>query len=87
MKSKLRTFFSQLKASINEQLESTTVQAVPKILRSKEIFSQIGWLLYLGVSFALCAFFLIKNAQDYLKYQVITNINLVESKNRNKNSF
>jgi len=82
MKSKLRTFFSQLKASINEQLESTTVQAVPKILRSKEIFSQIGWLLYLGVSFALCAFFLIKNAQDYLKYQVITNINLVESKNQ-----
>ena len=54
--------------------ESSSIHAIPNIIRNKYILIKIIWLICFMVSFSGCTWFMIKSINDYLKYDVVTRI-------------
>ena len=54
--------------------ESSSIHAIPNIIRNKYILIKIIWLICFIVSFSGCTWFMIKSINDYLKYDVVTRI-------------
>ena len=57
-----------------DTFESSSIHAIPNIIKNKFISIKIVWLICLMASFSGCAWFLIKSINDYMKYDVVTTV-------------
>jgi hypothetical protein len=58
-------------------IESTTIHGLPMILKEKNYFSKIIWLILFLSSFSFCLFLNRKSIDDFLNYEVITKARII----------
>jgi hypothetical protein len=74
---------------------STSIHAIPSIIRSPRLITKILWSIFFLLAFCLCLFSLSENLANYLRFEVTTSVKYVYEKNAtfpmitlcNKNSF
>ncbi|RMZ98760.1 amiloride-sensitive sodium channel subunit gamma [Brachionus plicatilis] len=62
----------------------STIHGFPSILRSKNLYIKIMWILFCVVSTGLCAFMACQNIMNFFKYEVTTKTRII---NQYKNIF
>ena len=67
--------------SVKETLESSSIHALPNIVRSKYYTVKFVWVFCFLLSSAGCGYFVFQSIADYLNFEVVTKI---EVKNLNK---
>ena len=55
-----------------ETFESSSIHAIPNIIRNKFVSIKIVWLICFMVSFGGCAWFMVNSINDYLQNEVVT---------------
>ena len=63
---------------IHNFLLSSSAHGLPRLLRSKNCVIKILWSIALVTSTICGSYFVIKNSLDYLKYETVTTISLIE---------
>ncbi len=63
---------SEILSLTRETFESSSIHAIPNIIRNKFVLIKIVWLVCFLISFGGCAWFMIKSINDYLKNDVVT---------------
>jgi hypothetical protein len=66
--------------SVKETLESSSIHALPNIVRNKYYTIKFVWLVCFVLSSAACSFFIFHSISDYFRYDIVTKI---EIKNMN----
>jgi hypothetical protein len=66
--------------SVKETLESSSIHALPNIVRNKYLTIKLVWIVCFLLSSAVCSYLIFQSVSDYLKYDVVTQI---EVKNLN----
>jgi hypothetical protein len=62
--------------STKETLESSSIHAIPNIVRNEHYLIKMVWLIFFLVSSSFCAYFIQESIADYLNYDVITKIDI-----------
>lgn len=63
--------------SVKSLMLDSTIQGIPKILRTKRLFFKIMWFSFLFGSGLACGYFVTKTFVDFLEYDTITSIETV----------
>ena len=63
---------------------SSTIHGLPNILRSNNYYIITIWSICFAASFCVCSYFVVKNILDYLRYEKVTTISVI---NENKCLF
>ena len=63
--------------SIKDTLESSTIHAIPSIVRNRFYLIKIIWFLCLIVSSGFCGWFIQKSLTDYFSYDVVSKTDIV----------
>ena len=66
--------------SVKETLESSSIHALPNIVRNKYNSIKLIWFVCFLLSSAACGYFVFQSISDYLSFDVVTQI---EVKNLN----
>ena len=61
---------------VRNRLSESTIHAIPNIFSINHLIIKIIWLVCLLVSASFCSYFIVSSIQDYLKYDVVTNIEI-----------
>jgi hypothetical protein len=64
--------WQRVKKNIVDSLLSTTVHGLPSIVSAKHVLIQIMWFFFILASGGACSYLIIKNIQDFFKYEVVT---------------
>ncbi len=80
-KSALMTTFTLVKANFLVWVDPVTIHGLPNIFRSKNIIPKIIWIVSTVAATVLCAYILAQSIIDYLSYEVVTKIDLIEETN------
>jgi len=59
-----------------ELLSSTSIHGIPNIIRTKNLFIRIFWILCFMVAFLLCVFLITQSISSYLLFEVTTKIRI-----------
>ena len=62
--------------SIKSTVESSSIHAIPNIVRTKYISLKAIWFFCFLVSSAGCVYFMVQSVLDYLTWPVVTNIDV-----------
>ena len=62
--------------STKDTLESSSIHAIPNIVRNKFYLIKIMWLLCFLTSTGACGWFMYKSISEYLKYDVVSNVKI-----------
>ena len=62
---------------IKESLESSSIHAIPNIIRNKNSIIKLIWFLCFIISTSVCIWFIINSINDFLKFEVTTKIDVV----------
>lgn len=65
--------------STRETVESSSIHAIPNISRNKYSLIKIIWLICFLISFGFCSFSIYSSVLDYLDYNVVTNIKIINT--------
>jgi hypothetical protein len=60
--------------SIKETLESSSIHALPNIIRNRYFTIKFVWVACFLASAAVCGFFIFQSISDYFNYEVVTQI-------------
>ena len=63
---------SKILSLTRETFESSSIHAIPNIIKNQFITIKIVWIISFMVSFGGCAWFMIKSINDYLQNEVVT---------------
>ena len=67
----------ELKTEIFEFLSKSTIHGLPNIIISKHLIIKLMWLLLTILSSACCTYFIIKGVNEYLQYNVTTEVRII----------
>ena len=72
----MRVFISKKEIidSIKETLESSSIHALPNIVRNKFYTIKFVWTVCFIASSGICGFFIFQSISDYFNYDVVTEI-------------
>ena len=59
-----------------DTFESSSIHAIPNIIKNKFITIKIVWIVCFLVSFSGCSWFMIKSINDYLQHNVVTSVRI-----------
>jgi hypothetical protein len=65
---------SKILSLTRDTFESSSIHAIPNIIRNKFLLIKIVWFICFVFSFGGCAWFIIRSINDYLKYDVVTSV-------------
>jgi len=69
-----------IKKIIIELLSGSTAHGIPNIVKAKHLVIKIVWLVFFIISTGFGSYFVIDSVLDYLKFQTITTIKVVQEK-------
>ena len=61
---------------ISQTLESSTIHAIPNIIRSDNLLIKFVWLICFICSSCICAWFILNTINTYFKYEVVSKIEI-----------
>jgi len=67
----------RIKKKIVDILSMSTAHGIPNILRSNHLFLIIMWSIVCGLSVCIGSYFVIDNVLDYLKYNTVSTISVI----------
>lgn len=68
---------NEIKSISYEIFVNSTIHGIPSMLRSRNIFIKILWVICFVTSNVCCAFVIIKSLNNYLAFEIVTQINEV----------
>ena len=68
---------TQLKDILFEASQNSTVHVIPNILRAKSVIVKYTLTMFLILSTCACCFFISRSISDFLEYEVVTKISVV----------
>ena len=71
--------------SAKETLESSSIHALPNIVRNKYFTIKFVWVLCFLLSSAACGYFVFQSISDYLNFDVVTKIEVKNLNSISKN--
>ena len=71
--------------SVKETLESSSIHALPNIVRNKYFTIKFVWVLCFLLSSAACGYFVFQSIADYLSFEVVTQIEVKNLNSLSKN--
>jgi hypothetical protein len=72
--------FARVKKRTSELLEVSTSHGIPNIVRTKSLFILIMWSIFTVLSACTGSFFVLTSILDYLKYDTVTKIDVINEK-------
>jgi hypothetical protein len=60
--------------SVKETLESSSIHALPNIVRNKYYTIKIFWIVCFFISSAACGLLIFQSISDYFEYDIVTKI-------------
>jgi hypothetical protein len=72
--------FVKVKKRTSELLEVSTSHGIPNIVRTKSLFILIMWSIFTVLSACTGSFFVLTSILDYLKYDTVTKIDVINEK-------
>lgn len=67
----------KIKAYVTESILTSTTHGIDRIIRTNRVSLKIIWLTFFAASTAACGYFIARNIIDYLKYEVVTKIEVI----------
>ena len=62
--------------SLKETLESSSIHALPNIVKTNHLSIKILWSMYFIVSGGFCTYFMINTILSYINYEITSKINI-----------
>lgn len=59
-----------------DTLSSSTIHAIPRITQNRFFIIKVMWMICFLISSGVCSWFITKSIMDYLKYEVVSNIEI-----------
>jgi hypothetical protein len=72
------TTLAMIKSEFKVWVDPTTIHGLPNIFRTNNIIAKIIWIISTMAATVLCAYILTQSILDYMAFQVVTKIDLVE---------
>jgi len=72
--------FDKIKKRTGELLEVSSIHGIPNIVRTKSLFILIMWSIFTVFSACYGSYFVFKSIVDYLKYDTVTKIEIINEK-------
>ena len=72
-----KSFIKKLKANVIELILVMSIQGVPNVFRTKHYFMKFVWIICLVISVIYTAYNILMSVLDYLQYDVITSVRVV----------
>ena len=66
-----------IKLYILEAITSSTIHGIDKIFKPRRTFLKIFWLIFFIVSTAACAYFIANSIMTYLRFEVVTKVQVI----------
>jgi hypothetical protein len=71
------SFIHKITQLLHNWLEETSLHGIPKINRSKNPITKIGWSVFVFVSFTCSLFFIFSSLATYLSYKVVSQLSTI----------
>jgi len=75
---------SEIKKNSINIVRASTIHGLPNIFRSSNYYTITIWTICFAASFCVCSYFIVKNILDYLSYDKVTTISVI---NEHKSLF